>query len=463
MPSQQYFFVRINSPKLNYFYESCDFYEKSTGSNLVQVKRHNQALVLKLICTNPPMSRSELAGISGLTKMTLSNIISELIEGGFIAESQSHVRGAGPSVGRRPILLDLADSSPCVCGMLIKRGLLQVILADLKARVIDSVEIRYDSFDSADALIQALLGAYGQLKERNDRRIVAVSVSALGPVDIHSGMLLNTTNFYGLSNIPISQMIGKATGLPTFLINDASAGALAEQLYGQAQNLQNFLYLHFMNGIGAGAVLDNVLYEGDCGQGFEFGHTSISYSGPKCSCGNTGCLELYASVDRMNEQTAALKHLYPDSMLLRSGGQPTWDDYVTGADRRDPLAMIVLDRFCEYVSYALTSLLNNLDVTNVIVGYDGKGSNSFIESAISSRVNRSAMLSAYRHIAVSHSVLGGSGPLIGSIAAVASRIFSLNFSEGEGDEQLLQMVYPSLYPHADPEVPKKKGESSNES
>lgn len=415
---------------------------KPLGSNLVHVKNHNQALVLRLICTNPLMSRSQLADCSGLTKMTLSNIVSELIEKGIITETVS--RSGNATVGRRPILLDLAESSPCICGMLIKRGLLQVVLGDLRGRILDSVAIRYEAFRDSDELIRMLLDAYRKLKDRSKRTVAAISVAALGPVDVSHGSLVKTPNFYGLSNVEVTKLLEKSTGLPTYIINDANAGALAEKLYGRGKNLSNFVYLHFMNGIGAGAVLNDMLYEGDIGQSLEFGHTSINFAGPKCSCGNTGCVELYANLKRMNEQAAALARLYPDSLLPKNAVH-TWNDYVSCADRSDALAMVVLDRFCEYVSYALTNLLNVLDVNHVIVGYDGGTSSSFIEKAISSRINRMVMFADYRSIEVRHSAFDGNGPLVGSIAAVTNRIFNRSICRGEGDEKLLQLFFPDFH------------------
>lgn len=390
---------------------------------------------MELICTNYPLSRSQIAQKTHLAKMTLSNIVSELIAGNIIVEKEMKATD-GASVGRRPILLGLAETSPCVCGMLIRRGLLQTIVADLGGRVVDSVSVEFESLKSADELTAALLESYHTLAARCGRDIVAVSISSLGPVDTRRGMILNPPDFHGLANIHIVEIIRAATRKPTYLINDSNAGALAEKIYGLGRDTANFVYLHMINGTGAGVVLDNKLYEGNTGQSGEFGHMSINYMGPKCACGNTGCLELYANIKKMNERAEELKHLYPDSPVSQKGAL-SWNEYVEEANRGEPIAMLVVDQFCEYVAFALTNLLNLLDINHVIIGYACKTQGTFIEDAIKARIDRSVLFSRYSSVEVKKSRFVGDAPLIGSIAAVADRIFNCSFTENRAEDQQL--------------------------
>lgn len=409
---------------------------KFSGYNIKDVKNYNRGLILKLICTNPPLSRSQLAKKTNLAKMTLSNIISELILSGIITEQNVSDDYENTSVGRPPILLNISNSSPCICGMLIKRGLCQIILSDLRGHVFDNITIKYEKLNSEDELIDMLLESFHELHNRNNRKIISISISSLGPVDINEGVILNPPDFFGLSNILIVDRIKEDTSKPTFLINDANAGALAEKIYGLGQNIPNFVYLHIMNGVGAGIILDNKLYEGNTGQSCEFGHTGISFTGPKCSCGNTGCLDLYANTQKMNEKADELKYAYPDSIIFTKNNI-LWDDYVTFAHKKDSLAMIVVDQFCDYVSYALTNMLNLLDTNLVIIGYDCKTSGSFIEDAIRSKINKTVLYANYNKIEVKRSSFKGDGPLIGSIAIVADKIFNNNFTNYENDNWLL--------------------------
>ena len=81
-----------------------------------------------------------------------------------------------------------------------------------------------------------------------------------------------------------------------------NASALAEKLYGNGRNISDFVYIGVTNGIGSGIISNDNLFAGEMGFSGEIGHTTINYEGPKCACGNTGCLELYASIPEIEKQ-----------------------------------------------------------------------------------------------------------------------------------------------------------------
>ena len=208
------------------------------------------------------------------------------------------------------------------------------------------------------------------------------------------------------------------------LVNDANAGALAEKVYGFGKDISNFTYLHIMNGIGAGLVLKEELYNGDTGQSGEIGHTSINFAGPQCACGNRGCLDLYANVDNMRQKILELKNIYPRSPLAHKD-RPSWRNIIDSAGRKDSLAIMVLDEFCSYISYALINMLNLLNISTLIIGYDSSGEEYVIEEMLRTKLSHSLQSVNFDNITVMHSSFNGDAPLIGSIAYVADKIFSL--------------------------------------
>ena len=385
----------------------------------------NRALVLKMLATVGNLSRVDLANLTGLSKMTVGNIISELISQNLVEEDLSETDDKILSpLGRPAIKLKLSSLSPCICGMLIKRGFCQVIIADLGGKVLDQVTYPYIGEISANNLTNMLLDGFFLLKNRSNRRLIAVSISSIGPVDIISGILLNPPAFYNIENLHIVDIIKEATSLPAYLINDANAGVLAEMLYGVGMNDSNFMYLHIMNGIGAGLVLMEKLYNGNLGQSGEIGHTSINYSGPKCSCGNVGCLDLYASVENMTKRARSLSGFYENSKLATIYN-PTWLNIVDNASMGDPVAITVLSEFCDYTAQALINVLNILDLTLVIVGYDRTYNKDIVEKILQEKITSSVLYSKYRSIRFVHSTFNGEAPLIGSIANVADKVFNL--------------------------------------
>lgn len=391
------------------------------GTNIKDVKYHNRLLVLKYIAAKPLISRMDLAEATGLSKMAVGNMVNDLIEMGLVEETQQLSEVA--SYGRPPGVLRIAGSSPLICGMLIKRSVFQVILADLSGTIIDRQEKRYGNELKREDISRWLKEAYEILEDRQKRQVIAVGISSIGPADTGSGMILNPPFFYGISDVEIVKEISAATGLPTYLINDANAGALAEKLYGGAQKEKNFSYLHIMNGIGLGCVLDNKLYSGNTGQSGEIGHTSINCMGPRCECGNVGCLDLYANEESLKQRAVKLEETLGSKIPVKEGEELGWLAIVDAANRGNMAAVLALDDFCSYIAHAMTNIVNLLDFSRIIVGYDSGVQGNVVERLLYEKLYDRVLYSDYCKITVQHSAFGGDAPLIGAIAYCAEKIF----------------------------------------
>ncbi|WP_251205823.1 ROK family protein [Acetatifactor aquisgranensis] len=394
------------------------------GTNLTNVKEKNRALALRLISTGQSVSRANLARSMHLTKTTLGNIVSDLIASDIIKEYTYSSSEADSSLGRKPIILDLSPNSPLIMGMLIKRNLLSGILADLKGRIIDQKDFKYDSMDK-DTLIETLVQLFEQLRKGQSRKIIAIGISSIGPVDTKAQKLTTPVNFWGIQNLPLPEIIRERTGLPAYIIHDSSAGALAEKIYGSHTYSDNLLYLHIMNGVGAGYIFQGNIYDGDFGQSGELGHTSINFAGPSCNCGNRGCLELYANIENMNRHIQELRMIYKGPTLL-SGERDfySWSDIITAASAMDFLAMAALDEFCGYLAYAVRNAIHLLDVSHIIVGYDSPVETTVVEDTLTTKLNSGPQSNTGHIIEIVKSSFGGQAPLIGSIAVVTDKIFN---------------------------------------
>lgn len=396
---------------------------RNAGNNAQDIKILNRSLVLKLICTNSGVSRGDIARMTQLTKMTTSNIISELLAQGIISESKHAASPDGSAAGRRPGLLDIAETSPCICGIFIGRRHCSVLFSDYKAHVFAKESTRFDEMLTAERLVSIIVKSFYNLKRACTRPIIGVGISAVGPLNACAGIILKPPNFYGIQNLPIVELLSSALGYPCVLINDASSGALAEKLYGHGKALFNFVYLHLHDGIGTGLVVDDKLFDGDIGLSGEMGHTSINFMGSRCDCGNIGCLEMYANDKNVIERAKFLLRLNHNSLL--AGREPlTWPVIVGAADEGDGLAISVLDTFCEYISVALVNYLNLVDSHVVIVGYEGGQGAGVLERLLETKVNEKLLASEYRSVRVIRSFFKASAPTIGSVAVVTDRMFS---------------------------------------
>ena len=227
------------------------------------------------------------------------------------------------------------------------------------------------------------------------------------------GIILNPTNFYGITNIYAKKHIEERTGLPAFLRNDMSAAALAEKYYGYGINISDFVYIGITHGLGAGIISNGELYQSKSGFSGEFGHMSIDCNGGICGCGNRGCIELYASapniIDAINKSCGTELKTMAEA-----------DEYC----RENEQAMQVMLGILDKLAIAVTGIVNIVDPSRVIVGSYGSRLDMKLIKYVEDKVNSSILARESKSITVFKSKFGEDGHIIGAAAIVADLIFS---------------------------------------
>lgn len=395
---------------------------KPKGSRQQTIKEKNRALVLQAVLNRNIVSRAEIARNLGLTKTTLTNLVSELIKEGILTESETF-SPEGSGMGRKSIGLDLGKNAPVICGVLIQRGNLHIILSDLKGKILADSSFRYSGLIEPEMFRNKLAELYRQTSNQTQQSILAVGVSCVGPLNIVDGTLLNPHNFFTEPfEFPIVKYLESISGVPVWLCNDATAGAIAEKLFGKGREEANFIYISTFNGIGAGFYLDNQLYNGEFGQNGELGHMSINFMGPKCACGNNGCLELYANIPELVRKYSHFREYLPEHPLFQLES-PTILDILTLIDTGDVLAMSILSDYCRYLAAAVANLITQLNVKLVILAGSPQTTNHFFEHTLAHMINEKSLMGKYQQNLVVKSDFGLDSPLYGSIGIILDKIF----------------------------------------
>lgn len=397
----------------------------NAGISIKGLKQKNQSLILKLIATRPGLSRIDLAKISHLTKMTVSNIIADLIDRDIVVEEECHLGRMQPSNGRIPTPLKLSPQAPKIIGILVKRGLYQVILGDLSGNIIDKFIDKTPKLADGRQLLEIIFTGIDALKARNNCPLLAVGIASIGPLDAKNGILLDPPNFWGIQNLPIVQEITNYTKLPSFLINDGNAGALSEKMYGIGKDIPNFLYVHLKYGIGSGLVLHEELYNGNSGQSGELGHSTINFVGPQCPCGNVGCLEMYANITNVRNYIQQQLPLYPNT-LITDPLDVSLVNIIDLANQNDLLAVSALNEYCNYLSHAILNVLNILDISYLIMDYESNSQGSVLEELILRKIQTRISPKRFNTLQIQRSGFHGQAPLIGTLALVADNVFHEN-------------------------------------
>jgi len=191
--------------------------------------------------------------------------------------------------GRDPRVEDILYVGVDIGGTKIAAG-----LVDANGRILSHIRVPMISHSSAEAGLNAVLGALDQVTAGSSD-IAGIGICSPGPLDPTTGVILNPPNLPCWRNFPLAESVQKVYPVRVKVDNDANAAALAETRWGAARGYKNVFYTTIGTGIGTGIVLDGKMYHGRTGSAGEGGHTSIDYRGPVCGCGKPGCIEVLAS------------------------------------------------------------------------------------------------------------------------------------------------------------------------
>ena len=189
----------------------------------------------------------------------------------------------------------------------------------------------------------------------NRNSLLGIGIGAPGPLNTKTGVIIHAP-MMGWKNFPIAQRLSEDFKTKALLENDANLGALAEQRRGVAKGLASVGYITVSTGIGGGIVLDGNIYHGKNDGAAEFGHISIAPDGEKCPCGNSGCLELYASGTALS-RIAAKQGLPADTRQLAEM-----------AECGEESAIRLFNETGRYLGLGITTILNILDFDLLVLG-----------------------------------------------------------------------------------------------
>ncbi|MGI9860926.1 ROK family transcriptional regulator [Moorella naiadis] len=408
------------------------------GYNQKSNKEYNLRLLLNLIRLQGPVSRIELANLTGLSGATVSNLTSILLSLGLIKE----VGPGESSLGRKPVLLELEANSRFAVGIDLGRTAVTGVITNLKGEVIARERIIKNVFTDGTDLVETVGKMVNSLISGAmiaKKKIVGLGIVAPGPLSWREGSIRslppgsekNPSRYhvpYDWSDFPLAKAVQEETGLLTFVDNDANAAALAEKWLGGAKESDNFVCIIVGTGIGAGVIVDGQPYRGEDGLAAEIGHTTVNAEGPPCVCGNYGCLELYASRDAMLAYTRERLATGAASELQQdlATGELTITGIFTAATRGDALAREVLAREIKYLGSGVVNMVNLFNPDLVILNTREMPLTDLrlLVEPIQQMVQERAFSVAAEKVRVRASELGDDGPLLGGVTLVLHYFFT---------------------------------------
>lgn len=274
------------------------------GSNDVG-RMINHDVILQLIRSLQPISRADLARISGLQRSTVSQIVGQLLEERWVVEGANRQT----SRGRWPVMLSLNDELVTLAVDLHPRQAV-VAIVDLRGRILSSNVLPVGT--NPERSVRVIIDAMKRLRGQHPDRIVeGIGISAPGRVEAKTQRLLFAPNLHWPA-YDLKQAIEREMGLPTEIENAANASLMSELWFGRISGARDVVLLTVSDGIGGGIMAGGKLVRGHYGTAGEFGHIQMDPAGELCACGQVGCWETLAS------SGAAIRHYCEKRMTTES-------------------------------------------------------------------------------------------------------------------------------------------------
>ena len=242
---------------------------------------------------------------------------------------------------------------------------LRAALVDDTGNILQQLKQATPKGDSAELIIDALVRA-AERWATDEESVIGASIMVPGAVDSEQAVVVQAPNLPSLVNYGLKEKLQQRLGWPVILENDANAAAMGEMWLGAARGCRDVVSVTLGTGVGGGVILDAELWRGAHGSAGEIGHTTVDpFSGIKCKCGNTGCLELFASATAIVRMTREGLSSYPQSVLNRDEltAIKVYEAGVAG----DELALAVFKRLGMYLGVALANLISLIDPEVIVI------------------------------------------------------------------------------------------------
>jgi predicted NBD/HSP70 family sugar kinase len=378
-----------------------------TPGSQTSLREANRARIVDSLKHHGQLTQVELAGATGLSPATVSNIVKELAASGVL-----HTTIAQRS-GRRAIEVTLARQLGLVAGLHFSSRHLRIAISDIGRTVVAenhvplALEHRHDSELNRAAL---LLTDMVESVNASMSDILAVGVALPAPIDVSTGMVSTPGLLRGWEGVSVADVLSNRIQRPVFVDNEANLGGLAEYRTGAARGARGAAYIRVGHTISAGLLIDGAIFRGVTGKAGQIGHVTIDENGPICRCGSRGCLDTLAG-------GPALLELFRDDP-----GMQRVRDLLLRAESGDASARRVIADAGRHIGVAAASLCNLIDPERLVIGGELAQAGEILLAPMRHALERSALAGLAGIPDIVQGELGDRAELLGCLALAIDQV-----------------------------------------
>ncbi|WP_343009524.1 ROK family transcriptional regulator [Clostridium celatum] len=390
------------------------------------MKQLNIAAILKVIRDNGNLSRADIAKLTGLTPASVTNITKFLLEDKYLIESKI----GESSGGRPPIILEINPNARYIIGVSIGIGNIEVVITNLNAEVVfrKAIEVQEERYNK-ELIFNELIKLINEVvkeSEIENTEILGIGIALHGIVNVKEG-ISKYSPYYAWENVDIKGILEEKLNYPVYVDNDVRAMAIGESLFGVSKGISNFITISISNGIGAGIIINNIPYYGVDYSAGEIGHVVVEGDGDKCNCGNYGCLETVASNNNIVKKVIKMIKQGQSSILIemvKDINEISITDICKASVLGDELSIYILKESARYIGTAVTSLINILNPTAIVVVGEIFENTPYTLQTLEEIVKKRGLKLPAENVRIIKSALGKDAAVIGAATLVIQELFN---------------------------------------
>jgi glucokinase-like ROK family protein len=371
--------------------------------------------LLQTVFWSPGISRNALAGRLGFSRSKANALAAGLVEQGMLEETGLQ----DSSGGRRPETLQLARSLGVLIGVDLGATSLDVAVMRPDLTVLTRHAEEADVRADPGVLLARVRDVMRELLARTGvpaQSLISIGMGVPGPVDFASAQLVNPPLMPKWDGFSIRDYLGEAFSAPVFVDNDVNLMALGE-LWRLQRSLPNFLVIKVGTGIGCGIVCHGEVYRGANGSAGDVGHICVDQAGPRCHCGNLGCVEAMAAapaITRLATEAAQAGQSAALAEMLRAGGSLSAIDVGQASRNGDAAANAIIQRAGSLIGQMLASVVNFFNPSHVFIGGGVTQIGPLLLASVRQSVYHRSLALSTRHLEIQYTPLGAQGGLVGA-------------------------------------------------
>ncbi|MDQ1711183.1 MAG: hypothetical protein QOE45_633 [Frankiaceae bacterium] len=389
----------------------------TTGAVLLtnrQIGDVNRSRVLRTFCDHGPLSRADLARLANVPRATIGTIVQGLLDDGLLEEIEADRTGRAGKPARP---LWFRRDAGLTAGVAFLDGGVEAALVNARGELLARTEVACPTATAPPkALRKAVLAALAAVVPGNGEGLLGIGIAVPGVCDAATGTVVGSGPVPGATGRMLADAVEAAYDLPVLVDNDARAQALGEKWFGEGRGVPTFASVQTGTGLGAGLVLNGLLYRGDDGMTGELGHTCVDVDGEPCPCGLRGCWETIATLRWLRREAARLGLPGAESFAARA---------LVALSTEDSAALDLLERYADNLAVGLANLVQLLKPSRLLLHGDVVDGGEVLRGLIEERVRARCLGHVRDDVVVSFSSLDQDAGLLGAAGLVLSETFTL--------------------------------------